>query len=89
MFWICAENSVDNIGMFLLLLSRAYTESRPFLLLTPPARRLGVHKKLGGDTARTADPSWPKGCPTPFDVMLNIYRWGKKNEGGDIRSLPK
>ena len=29
MFWICAGNSVDNAGMFLLLLSSAYTESRP------------------------------------------------------------
>lgn len=30
---------------------------RPFLLLTPPARGLGVHKKLGGDTAKTGDSS--------------------------------
>ncbi|KAK2518109.1 hypothetical protein Q9966_014424 [Columba livia] len=28
---------------------------------TPPVgSRLGVHKKLGGDTARTADPNRPK-----------------------------
>ena len=33
---ISAENSVDNTGMFSLLLSSAYTVSRPFLLLTPP-----------------------------------------------------
>jgi len=59
MFWICDENSVDNRGMFQLLPSNAHTEPRPFLLLnpTPPARRLGVHKKLGGDTAGTADPN--------------------------------
>lgn len=31
-----AENSADNAGMFLLLLSRAYTASRAFLLLVPP-----------------------------------------------------
>lgn len=24
--WICAENSLDNTGMFLFLLSSAYTE---------------------------------------------------------------
>jgi len=36
MFWICEENSVDNTEMFLLLLSSAYTDSGPFLLLTPP-----------------------------------------------------
>ena len=29
------------IEMFSLLLSRAYTESRPFLLLTPPRQRGG------------------------------------------------
>ena len=41
MFWICAGNSVDNTGVFWLLLSSAYTESRPFLLLTPPHQRVG------------------------------------------------
>ena len=56
MFWICAENSVDNTGMFSFLLSSAYTEPRALLLLTPPASRLGGHKELGGDTAGTADP---------------------------------
>ena len=40
-FWICAGNSADNTGMFSLLLSSAYTESRPFLLLTPPHQRGG------------------------------------------------
>ena len=59
-------------GTFLLLLSSAYTESRPSLLLTaPPARRLGMHKKLGGDTAGTADPNWPKGYPIPYVVVLS------------------
>lgn len=33
--------SVDNSGMFSLLLSRAYTESRPFLLLTSPPQWAG------------------------------------------------
>jgi len=41
MFWICDENSVDNTGTFSLLLSSAYTEPRPFLLLTPPHQRVG------------------------------------------------
>jgi len=41
-----------------------------------PVRRLGVHGKLGGDTARSADPNWPKGHPTPYDITLN-----KKNRG--------
>jgi len=33
MFWNCAENSVDKMD---LLLSSAYTVSRPFLLLRLP-----------------------------------------------------
>ena len=41
MFWICAEDSVGNTGMFSLLLSSAYTEPRPFLLLPPPHQRGG------------------------------------------------
>lgn len=36
MVWIRAGNSVDHTGMVLLLLSSAYTQPRPFLLLTPP-----------------------------------------------------
>lgn len=35
MFWICAENSVDNLKMFSLLLNSVYKESKPFLLITP------------------------------------------------------
>ena len=41
MFQICAENGADDTGMFSLLLSSAYTESRPFPLLTPPHQRRG------------------------------------------------
>jgi len=71
--WICAENNVDDRRMFLLLLSSAYTASRPFLLLklALPASRLGVHKQLGGDTAGTADPNWPKGYPTPYNIVFS------------------
>lgn len=50
-----AEKSVDNTGIFLLLLGRACTEPSPFLLLTSPVRRLGVHKELRVDTAGTGD----------------------------------
>ena len=61
--------------VFSLLLNSAYTESRSFLLLTPPhppASRLGVQKELGGDTAGTADSNWPKGYFISYDVMLSI-----------------
>jgi len=39
MFLICAENSVDNAGMFSLLPNSPYTVSRPCLLLTWPHQR--------------------------------------------------
>lgn len=34
-----------------------------------PVRRLEVRKKLGGDTARTADLHWPEAYSLPYDVM--------------------
>uniref|UniRef100_A0A8C6N8D1 Uncharacterized protein n=1 Tax=Melopsittacus undulatus TaxID=13146 RepID=A0A8C6N8D1_MELUD len=52
-----ADDTRDGCSPAQLLLSSAYAESRPFLLLTRPVSRLGVHKGLGGDTARTVDPS--------------------------------
>ena len=51
----------------------------------PPARRPGVHRGLGGDTARTADPSWPKGHPMPYDAVLSNNSWGEEEEGGTFR----
>lgn len=49
--WICAECRVDNIKMFLLLLSRACPKLRPFLLLVSLAgEETGVCGRLGGDT---------------------------------------
>lgn len=91
--WIFAGNSVSNSGMFSLLLSRAYTESRPSLpCIILPASGLRAHKKLGGDTARTADPTDPRDIPY-LHKKLSIYSWGKKNQGKDFQSdgiyLPK
>lgn len=36
-----AENSVENSGIFLLLLGRACAEARAFLLLTLPSEKAG------------------------------------------------
>lgn len=41
-----------------------------------PARRLGVHKKLGGDRTRTANPIWPKDYCIPYDIMLKNKKGG-------------
>ena len=80
--------------MFLLLLSSAYTEPRPLLLLTPPVSRLGVHKKLGGDTAGTADPQLTKGISHTIMTSCSAYKAeGRRRKGEDIQSdgicLPK
>jgi len=57
MFWI-RENSVDDKGIFVLA-EQCLHRVNPFSAshTTSPARRLGVHENLGGDTARTADPN--------------------------------
>jgi len=39
-------------------------------------RKRGVHGKLGGDTARIADPNWPKGYGIPYYVMLSMETGG-------------
>lgn len=33
--------------------------------------KLGVHRELRGNQARTADLNWPKGYPIPYDTILN------------------
>ncbi|KAK4816835.1 hypothetical protein QYF61_023899 [Mycteria americana] len=43
-----------------------------------------VHKKLGGGTARTADPNWPKGYSIPYDVMLSIENGGSWPGAGSL-----
>jgi len=52
-----------------------------------------VHNKLGGDTAGTADPNWPKGYSMPYDVMLSNKKLGEEKGRGDFRRdgscLPK
>jgi len=46
-----------------------WTEPRTFGFSGCPARE--THKELGGDSTRTAGPSWPKEYPTPQIIMLN------------------
>lgn len=64
---IFAENSGDNTLIFYTVseqcLWRAKDSSASHA--APTRRRLGVHKELGEDRTRTADPHWPKGCTHP------------------------
>lgn len=54
-FWISEQNSIDNT-LFWQLLNGAYSVKAFSVSHTVPQRsRLGVGKKMGGDTAGTAD----------------------------------
>lgn len=93
-FWICAENSIENTGMFSLPLSpllplckaseglnssKDFSASQPM----PPVRNLGGQKELWGDTGRTVGPNRPKGYFIPC-LTQHIY-WGG---WGHIGSVP-
>lgn len=58
--------------MIWLLLNIAYTASIPSVpCCYSSVNRLGVVKSLGGDTAETTDPGWPKGYVIPCNIMFN------------------
>lgn len=58
----CSWKGVDNTPVFWLLPSSAPTARRLSLQPPPPPQssKLGVGKRLAGDTARTADPNGPR-----------------------------
>lgn len=59
--------------------SSACTKTRTiFAYAALPVRRLEVHKKLGVDTARTADPDWPKRCSIPYNIKVSDKSWSKE-----------
>jgi len=37
-----------------------------------------MDKRLGGDIAGTANPSWPKGCFTQCDVIFMNTNWARR-----------
>lgn len=51
-FWISAVHSADNVGMFLLFPSRAYTEPRPPLLFVLPHWQRGSGSMEGWEVAQ-------------------------------------
>ncbi|KFQ74797.1 Endophilin-A3, partial [Phaethon lepturus] len=70
---------------------KAFSASHP----TPPVRRLGVHKKLGGDTAGQLTPTDQRGSSMHMDqpCCQALYDFEPENEGelgfkeGDIITL--
>ena len=95
LFWICAGNSVDNTGRFSLLLSSAHTESRPFLLLTPPHQRVGwgCTRSWEGTWLGQLTPTVQRDIPYHMVSCSAYTAGGRRRKGGDIRSggvcLPK
>lgn len=55
--YVFVVQSVNNQDVFITA-EQSLHSIKAFLLLTPAARKLGMHKRLGGHTARTADPNW-------------------------------
>lgn len=51
-FWICSEHKVENIVMFLLLLSLHRTKAFPATYTTMLGRGLEIPERVGGDTAK-------------------------------------
>jgi len=74
----------QNYGAVIWICVKAFSLSH--FDLTTQASRLGVHKKLQVDTARTAASSWPNRYPTAYDTVLSNKSsgqgWGKGDVGG-------
>jgi len=88
MFWICDQNSVDNIGMFKILPSSSYTESRPFLLLTPPHQQAGWGCTRGWEGTQLGQLTPKDQRDMPYNMMSCsiVKSCGKKEERGDVQS---
>ena len=73
MFWVQYEKNVDNTLMFSVVAKWCLDQVKDFSAShAQPARKLEGHKELGGDTARAADPNWPKGYSIPCDVTSSV-----------------
>jgi len=68
MFWIWAENSVDNIEVFYAC--SAHTESRPFPLLTSPHQRVGwgCTRSWNGTRLGQLTPTGQRDIPLPIKL---------------------
>lgn len=81
-FGYVMETMLIAQGRFCCSCAVLATESRHLLPLNPPVRRLGVHKKLGRDTAGVADPNTPKGYSRPLNHFAQNKKLGKEVKVG-------
>jgi len=89
MFWICADNGVDNTGMFLLLLSSAHRESRPFLLLTPPCQWIGwgYTRSWDGTQLGQLTQTGQRNIPYHMTSCSGVTSWSKEEQEGKITGM--
>ncbi|KAK4806181.1 hypothetical protein QYF61_001104 [Mycteria americana] len=71
---------------FMKTLKRTGPKIEPWGTPLLTGRQPDVHKKLGGGTAKTIDPNWPKVYSMPYGVMLSIETGGSWR-GGSSRCL--
>lgn len=79
-FWICDQNSADNMPNYELIcelnmkdISAAHNHHT--------SDQAGDAKRLGGEQARTAQLTWPKGYSIPSGVMLSKNSVVRRRKG--------
>ena len=75
-FWFVPKPVLITQGCFSYRWA-VLTQSQGLFCFSPHStnKRAGGAQGIGGDTAGTADPNWPKGYSVPYDVMLSIQSW--------------
>lgn len=89
MIWTCAGSSVNNRGCSSYCWAVPSQSQGLFCFSTCPTSKKEV-EKLGSDTARRADTSWPKGCYRPSGIMLSqklLGRLGRGSLPGDLLGI--
>lgn len=87
MLWVCAGSRAGNSKIFSVLVGTAYTESKPFLLLTSSHQPGGWGCMRSWEvTVSTADAHWPKRYFRQHSAMSAVRTVGKEKEWGKLRA---
>lgn len=83
-FWICAEHNVNDIRRFFVIAEQSLPRAKAFSALCPAtlARTLGLHGRLGGDTAGQVTTADTRDIPEHM-IPCPVYRVeGRRRKGG-------